>query len=63
MVSCYDAKSWETGIKLYNTIKGDDDLGYPSSVELSDGSILTVFYAHKDNKSPSEIMQIIWRLE
>ena len=63
MVSCDDGKSWETGIKLYNTIKGDDDLGYPSSVELSDGSILTVFYAHKDNKSPSEIMQIIWRLE
>lgn len=63
MISRDDGESWETGISLCDTLSGNDDLGYPSSVELSDGSILTIFYAHKDWESPSEIMQIIWKLE
>lgn len=63
MISRDDGETWETGIELCNTLIGTDDLGYPASVELSDGSILTVFYAHKDNESPSEIIQVIWRLE
>lgn len=36
------------------------DLGYPSTVELDDGSLLTVFYACKDEESPALIMQQKW---
>ena len=43
MISQDNGKSW-----AYNYILRDDgvhpDLGYPSSVELSDGSILTMYY-------------------
>ena len=37
------------------------DLGYPCSVALNDGSILTVYYAHLDENSPAVIMQVIWK--
>ncbi len=37
------------------------DLGYPSSVVLEDGSILTVFYAKPEGYSAAVIMQVIWR--
>ena len=74
MVSCDDGESWEAGLTVCNTLPGNDDIGYPSSVELDDGSILTIFYAHRGTESaeryahrdcdiPSEIMQVIWKLE
>ena len=48
-------------------IGADYDLGYPASVELDDGSILTVFYAHEKSgprsASPAVIRQIVWRFE
>ena len=48
-------------------ISADYDLGYPASVELEDGSILTVFYAHEKggsrSASPAVIRQIVWRFE
>ena len=48
-------------------IGADYDLGYPASVELEDGSILTVFYAHEKggprSASPAVIRQIVWRFE
>ena len=43
MISCDGGQSWE-----YDLILRDDgpgrDLGYPSSVELADGSVFTVYY-------------------
>ncbi len=74
MVSDDNGESWNTGLTVCNTLKGNDDIGYPSSVELDDGSILTIFYAHRgieksklyahrDCDIPSEIMQVIWKFE
>ncbi len=41
-----------------------DDLGYPSSVELSNGDVLTVFYTKADADSfPCVIKQIVWSFE
>ncbi len=37
------------------------DLGYPASVVLSDGSILTVYYAKREKTTPGVIYQVIWR--
>ena len=49
------------------------DSGYPSTVELPDGKLLTVFYTHDYNASlekpekvletPAVIKQIIWEIE
>lgn len=38
-------------------------LGYPSTVELSDGTLQTVFYAHRKKGDPCVILAQNWRLE
>ena len=55
-------KSWNTGYDLY--VNGVlEDIGYPSTVELKDGSMLTVFYAHRTKNEPAIIMGQKWRFE
>lgn len=62
MASVDSGKSWKKDIRIYeNTIS--DDIGYPSTVELADGTLMTVFYAKKDENSPCEIMQQKWKIE
>lgn len=39
------------------------DLGCPTSVELEDGSILTVFYSHPEQGAFGKIMQLIGPVE
>lgn len=57
-----DGNTWSAPQDLYvNGVCGD--LGYPSSVELYNGDILTVFYAHPTDRSPAVIMQQKWRIE
>ena len=62
MLSRDNGKTWETDNWLYET-RISTDLGYPATVELSDGSLLTVFYAHETEESPAEIFQQKWNLE
>ena len=38
------------------------DLGYPATVELDDGSLLTVYYQKERADGPCVIMQSIWQL-
>ena len=62
MFSFDGGESWDTDHDIY--VNGVNlDLGYPTSVELCDGSILTVFYAHQSNDQPALIMQQRWRFE
>lgn len=57
-----NGKTWSEPFDLYvNGVCGD--LGYPSSVELEGGNIVTVFYAHPTEKSPAVIMQQKWSFE
>ncbi|MBQ7546095.1 MAG: exo-alpha-sialidase [Clostridia bacterium] len=59
MFSRDNGKTWDSGHDIYvNNVS--DDLGYPSSVELEDGSILTVFYAHPHECEPAVILQQKW---
>ena len=53
MFSADEGKTWSV----------DHDLGYPATVELSDGSLLTIFYAHPAEGQPAVIMQQKWRIE
>ena len=43
--------------------KDTDDLGYPSTIELSDGEMLTVFYTRENDYVPAVIMQQKWSLD
>lgn len=62
MFSSDEGKSWDYGYDIY--VNGiNDDLGYPSTVELEDGTLLTVFYAHPSENEPAMIMQQKWRFE
>lgn len=61
MLSTDNGETWETNHVLFQNESGPD-IGYPASVELEDGSILTVFYAHESKGSPAEIWQVIWKI-
>ena len=62
MFSRDGGKTWDAGHDLYiNHISAD--LGYPSTVEMKDGSLLTVFYAHPEQGGPAVIMQQKWSFE
>ena len=39
-----DGKSWGAPLRLF---QASGDMGYPSTVQLSDGRLVTVFYAHR----------------
>ena len=61
LISRDGGNSWSEPFLLYDNQGISLDLGYPASVELKDGSILTVFYAHPEPGAPAEILQVIWR--
>lgn len=61
MFSADNAATWDTDHILYSE-GADDDLGYPASVELDDGTILTVFYAHPHADAPAVILCQHWEI-
>lgn len=62
MFSKDEGATWTDKQDIYvNGIGGD--LGYPSTIELDDGTLLTVFYAHAGVGDPATIMQQKWILE
>ncbi|MBQ2974316.1 MAG: exo-alpha-sialidase [Clostridia bacterium] len=63
MFSEDSGKNWDCGYDIYLSDVNDSDIGYPSSVELADGSILTVFYALDGEGGPAVIMQQKWCFE
>lgn len=53
-------RTWDTNHILFeNPIKRDG--GYPATVELADGSLLTVFYTYPENENVAVICQQKWR--
>ena len=60
-VSYDNGKTWPDEYVLFSGAP-DGDLGYPSSVELADGSILTVYYQKYENDSKCSLMYTKWRL-
>ncbi len=62
MLSHDNGQTWDTGHIIYENIISRD-LGYPATVELRDGSLATVFYAHIKEQGPAVICQQKWRLE
>jgi len=57
-------ETWDIDNTVYLNNSISSDLGYPSTVELPDGSLLTIFYAHNTSRdAPAIIMQIHWSFE
>lgn len=62
MISLDGGETWDIDHVIYEQ-PHSADIGYPASVELSDGSIMTVFYAKEHELSPAEIYSIKWNFE
>ena len=60
MVSEDEGRSWQTGLELAGCVSSD--CGYPSTVELKNGSFLTAYYAHDCAEGPAVIKQVVWEL-
>ena len=56
MRACLSADGGETWDVAHEVIIRDDgldrDMGYPSSVQLNDGRVLTVYYWHGEDQVP-----------
>ena len=60
LVSRDSGKTWEELILRDDALTGD--LGYPASVELSDGSILTVYYQRYADDTTTSILYTKWKI-
>lgn len=54
-------KTWSTPLVISDD-GFDRDLGYPSSVELADGSLLTVWYEQLEKRPEAVLRQAHWRV-
>ena len=61
MFSKDGGETWDTDYILRDD-GNDGDLGYPCTVELKDGSLLTVYYQAEKGRNNCVIMQSIWEL-
>lgn len=61
MVSDDGGKTWEKDLVLVDGYPSGD-LGYPATIELDDGTLLTVYYARPEPGSPAVILQQKWQL-
>ncbi len=60
----YDnGKTWDVKNEIMLSLCDTDDLGYPSSVELADGSIITVFYQKNKSDFQTKLMTTKWKLK
>ena len=60
-LSLDEGETWSKEIVLDGTAYGSD-CGYPASVELSDGSIYTVYYKTNSSTSVPGIWSVNWSL-
>jgi sialidase-1 len=61
MFSTDDGETWDMDYILRDD-GPSGDLGYPATVELNDGSLLTVYYQQESGRKNCVIMQSIWEL-
>ena len=61
-LSSDNGKSWSEPMILSGDGKGGD-LGYPSTVELTDGTLFTVWYESMREPKLAVLRQAKWRLE
>lgn len=62
-ISRDEGKTWDVENEIILTGAPEPDLGYPSSVQLNDGSILTVYYQSEKKGAPTLLMSTHWQLK
>lgn len=62
-ISKDEGKTWDLENEIILTNAASRDLGYPSSAQLNDGSILTVFYQAPKFGEPACLMSTHWKLK
>ena len=63
MFSFDEGKTWDTGYTVYESPITDDigwDIGYPSCIELEDGSLLPL-YRGSDSLAAARLQALLWR--
>ncbi len=61
-LSSDEGKSWDTEREIFLSAHTDGDLGYPSTVQLKNGDLLTVYYQPAESKELPCLMATKWRL-
>jgi len=61
-ISRDEGGTWDVEHEIVLTSAPGPDLGYPSSAQLEDGSILTVYYQAERSGEPTRLMSTHWRL-
>lgn len=62
-ISRDEGKTWDIQNEITLAEAYNGDLGYPASVQLDDGSILTVFYQQDVRNEPTSIFTTHWKLK
>lgn len=62
-ISKDEGKTWEYQDEITLCLADSQDLGYPSSTQLDDGSILTVYYQAPKIGEPACLMSTHWKLK
>ncbi len=62
IVSADEGKTWSSPMIVVDDLPPTPDMGYPCSVEVKGGDIITVFYAHSSLDEPANIFQQKWRI-
>ncbi|MCR5752603.1 MAG: glycoside hydrolase [Kiritimatiellae bacterium] len=55
-------RTWDTKNEIKLAGHWNDDLGYPASVQMADGSILTVYYQAENKGEKTCLMGTLWRV-
>ncbi len=55
-------KTWDVGNEIVLSMSNSGDLGYPASIQLDDGTILTVYYQIDKEGEKTSLMQTHWKL-
>ena len=56
-----EGETWDIDNVIVSN-KVDPDFGYPSTVELNDGTLFTIFYGHEEKGAPATIMGQRWKI-
>ena len=62
VVSYDNGETWTEDYTINDQLHYVCDMGYPASVELSDGSILTVYYQRAPEENPTSVLCSVWHL-
>lgn len=62
-ISRDEGRTWDIANEIVLSNAASRDLGYPSSVQLKDGSILTVYYQAEKFGQPTSLLSTHWRIK